>query len=248
MVCHCNCFGIAAASKVGHVDEDQGGRGVDGARSRARADPPHCFLVPPSLQVPVKRYNTLVPDIFPVAPPKFGPPPDAAAARKLGKLGEYLACNPHRAPKASRRLARKAAAELKRGRLGYVGLAAAAYQALLARLPPRDGALLGRELAAGPPAKNGGPVPPSLTRPHAHSVIGLLLRHPAQRKVVFSLSDGDGDTREARAQNIAASRLGITTIGIGIRHDVSFVYAQCVRVDDLADLGQTMFKHIKLAA
>jgi cobalamin biosynthesis protein CobT len=77
---------------------------------------------------------------------------------------------------------------------------------------------------------------------------GLLLRHPAQRKVVFSLSDGDGDTREARAQNIAASRLGITTIGIGIRHDVSFVYAQCVRVDDLADLGQTMFKHIKLAA
>jgi len=178
MACHCNCFGIAAASKVGHVDEDQGGRGVDGARSRARADPPRCFLVPPSLQVPVKRYNTLVPDIFPVAPPKFGPPPDAAAARKLGKLGEYLACNPHRAPKASRRLARKAAAELKRGRLGYVGLAAAAYQALLARLPPRDGALLGRELAAGPPAKNGGPVPPSLTRPHAHSVIGLLLRHP----------------------------------------------------------------------
>lgn len=77
---------------------------------------------------------------------------------------------------------------------------------------------------------------------------GLLLRHPAQRKVVFSLSDGDGDTKEARAQNIAASRLGITTIGIGIRHDVSFVYAQCVRVDDLADLGQTMFKHIKLAA
>jgi len=77
---------------------------------------------------------------------------------------------------------------------------------------------------------------------------GLLLRHPAQRKVVFALSDGDGDTREARAQNIAASRLGITTIGIGIRHDVSAVYAQCVRVDDLADLGQTMFKHIKLAA
>jgi hypothetical protein len=80
---------------------------------------------------------------------------------------------------------------------------------------------------------------------HAH---GLLLRHPAQRRVVFALSDGDGDVGAARAQNISAARLGITTIGVGIRHDVSAVYQQCVRVDDLADLGRVMFKHIKLAA
>jgi cobalamin biosynthesis protein CobT len=80
---------------------------------------------------------------------------------------------------------------------------------------------------------------------HAH---GLLLRHPAQRRVVFALSDGDGDVAAARAQNISAARLGVTTIGVGIRHDVSAVYQQCVRVDDLADLGRIMFKHIKLAA
>jgi cobalamin biosynthesis protein CobT len=80
---------------------------------------------------------------------------------------------------------------------------------------------------------------------HAHA---LLLRHPAQRRVVFSLSDGDGDVTAARAQNISAAALGITTIGVGIRHDVSAVYPQAVRVDNLADLGQVMFKHIKLAA
>ena len=65
MDCSCNCFGLAAASRV-----------------------------------PVKRYNTLVPDIFPVAPPRFGAPLDAASVRKCRKLAEYLACNPHRVPKA----------------------------------------------------------------------------------------------------------------------------------------------------
>ncbi len=64
MDCSCNCFGVAAASKV-----------------------------------PVKRYNLLVPDIFPRAAPPFTPGADPAAERKCKKLLEYLEKNPHRIPK-----------------------------------------------------------------------------------------------------------------------------------------------------
>ena len=76
----------------------------------------------------------------------------------------------------------------------------------------------------------------------------MLLRHPAQRRVCFSLTDGDGDVLESTVQVAAAAALGITTIGVGIRHDVSTVYPQSVRVNTLADLGGVMFKQLKLAA
>jgi Mg-chelatase subunit ChlD len=76
----------------------------------------------------------------------------------------------------------------------------------------------------------------------------MLLRHPAQRRVCFSLTDGDGDVLESTIQVAAAAALGITTIGVGIRHDVSTVYPQSVRVNTLADLGGVMFKQLKLAA
>jgi cobalamin biosynthesis protein CobT len=76
----------------------------------------------------------------------------------------------------------------------------------------------------------------------------MLLRHPAQRRVCFSLTDGDGDVCESTVQVAAAAALGITTIGVGIRHDVSTVYPQSVRVNTLADLGGVMFKQLKLAA
>jgi len=80
---------------------------------------------------------------------------------------------------------------------------------------------------------------------HAH---GLLLRHPARRRVCFALTDGDGQVRDAKAQVEAGTALGITTIGVGILHTVSHVYPQSVRVDTLADMGNMIFKHIKLAA
>jgi Mg-chelatase subunit ChlD len=80
---------------------------------------------------------------------------------------------------------------------------------------------------------------------HAH---GLLLRHSARRRVCFALTDGDGDVQAAIAQVESGARLGITTIGVGILHTVSHVYPQSVRVNTLDDLGNMIFKHIKLAA
>ena len=59
-------------------------------------------------------------------------------------------------PKASRRLARKAGVELRRGRLGYVRLSVAAYGDLLDALPPGDASLLAREVVEGPPVRGGG--------------------------------------------------------------------------------------------
>jgi cobalamin biosynthesis protein CobT len=79
----------------------------------------------------------------------------------------------------------------------------------------------------------------------AHS---LLLKNSANRRVCFSITDGDGDITQAHDQVISGAALGITTIGVGIGHDVSAVYPQSVRVDTLADLGNMIFKHIKLAA
>ena len=75
----------------------------------------------------------------------------------------------------------------------------------------------------------------------------LLARHE-QRKVVLSLTDGEGRISDARNQVEIGKRLGITTIGIGIQADVQRVYPNAIRIDDLADLGNASFKQIKLAA
>lgn len=86
----------------------------------------------------------------------------------------------------------------------------------------------------------------SMALSHAH---GLLLRHGAPRRVCFVLTDGDGnDVSATIAQVEAGQRLGITTIGVGILHGVGHVYPQSVRVNKLSDLGNLLFKHIKLAA
>jgi cobalamin biosynthesis protein CobT len=42
-------------------------------------------------------------------------------------------------------------------------------------------------------------------------------------------------------------RMGITTIGVGIKHDVSNVYSKAIEVNKLEDLGTATFKQIKLA-
>jgi hypothetical protein len=77
---------------------------------------------------------------------------------------------------------------------------------------------------------------------HAHS---LLHTRQTARKVCFVLTDGEGDTANTRAQAISGENLGITTIGIGIQHDVSKVYKHAVRVNRAADLGTAMFSKIK---
>ena len=80
---------------------------------------------------------------------------------------------------------------------------------------------------------------------HSHD---LLRGRPEQRKVCFVLTDGDGNVRDAKRQAKGGEALGITTIGVGICHDVSHVYPIAVRVDDPADLARVALGQIKLAA
>ena len=76
----------------------------------------------------------------------------------------------------------------------------------------------------------------------------MLHKRPEQRKVVFAITDGVGQPQDTRAQVNAGSRLGISTVGIGIQHDVQRVYPNAVRVDHLEDMATASFKQIKLAA
>ena len=76
----------------------------------------------------------------------------------------------------------------------------------------------------------------------------LLLQRSEQRKVVFVLTDGDGHRRAAKAQVQSGERLGITTIGVGIQHNVAGVYPKHINIEQVADLGTASFKQIKLAA
>lgn len=76
----------------------------------------------------------------------------------------------------------------------------------------------------------------------------LLLNRPEQRKIAFIITDGEGNPAEVKKQCAAGTRLGITTIGVGIENNVSRVYPQAVRVTSADDLGKVSFKQIKLAA
>jgi hypothetical protein len=77
---------------------------------------------------------------------------------------------------------------------------------------------------------------------------GLLMQRREERKVMFVITDGDGHRRYAREQVKVGERLGITTIGVGIQHNVSGVFENNVHVATIADLGSASFKQIKLAA
>ena len=59
------------------------------------------FGIAAASKVPVKRYNLLVPDIFPRNAPPLTMAVDLSMERKYKKLYEYLEKNPHRIPKAS---------------------------------------------------------------------------------------------------------------------------------------------------
>lgn len=57
------------------------------------------FGRPPASKQAVKRYNLLVPDIFPITPPRVDEDLPAAVIKKIEKLGEYLSKNQQRATK-----------------------------------------------------------------------------------------------------------------------------------------------------
>ena len=59
----------------------------------------NCFGIASSSRFPVKRYNLLVPDIFPKKNPDVSPKVEASTERKYKKLTEYVEKNPHRGPK-----------------------------------------------------------------------------------------------------------------------------------------------------
>ncbi len=52
--------------------------------------PCNCFGIAASSRRPVKRYNLLVPNVFPKQPPPFAEELDATTHRTLKKLFEYL--------------------------------------------------------------------------------------------------------------------------------------------------------------
>jgi Mg-chelatase subunit ChlD len=76
----------------------------------------------------------------------------------------------------------------------------------------------------------------------------MLHGRSESRKVVFVITDGQGQTTDVRAQCGSGVALGITTIGVGIALDVSESYPVSVTVEDAANLGKVAFKQIKLAA
>jgi len=76
----------------------------------------------------------------------------------------------------------------------------------------------------------------------------LLAQRHERRKIAFVITDGRGQPDAVRQQVTSGNALGVTTIGIGIKADVSDIYGQAVTVSDIADLGNASFKQIKLAA
>ena len=80
---------------------------------------------------------------------------------------------------------------------------------------------------------------------YAHS---LLLNRQEERKVCFLLTDGIGKADACREQALSGESLGITTIGIGIRNDLSHIYNNAVTIEKIEDMGTVAFDKLKLAA
>jgi Mg-chelatase subunit ChlD len=80
---------------------------------------------------------------------------------------------------------------------------------------------------------------------YAHQI---LAKRNERRKIVFVVTDGRGEPDAVRQQVNSGNAFGVTTIGMGIKSDVSDIYPNSVEVRDMADLGNASFKQIKLAA
>jgi len=91
----------------------------------------------------------------------------------------------------------------------------------------------------------GGGTNDSTALQYAH---GLLLNRQEERRVCFMMTDGIGDSDQCREQAITGENLGITTIGIGIRADVSYIYKNAVTIEKIEDMGTVAFDKLKLAA
>jgi hypothetical protein len=148
----------------------------------------NCFGVATAAKVPVKRYNLLVPAIFPVTEPN----PDKALSigieKNIHRLSDYLERNEHRIPKASRRLARSVHDYLKRKKFGYVRVGVEAFQVLVHACESRFARLYAQELLLRFPKKatrfeslhreqNGhsGTIEAGKNRQYESSVVGALL-------------------------------------------------------------------------
>ena len=59
----------------------------------------NCFGVATAARVPVKRYNLLVPAIFPVTEPNVHKPVSIGVEKNIKRLSDYLERNEHRIPK-----------------------------------------------------------------------------------------------------------------------------------------------------
>jgi len=76
-----------------------------------------------------------------------------------------------------------------------------------------------------------------------------LMRHPAQRKVMLALTDGNGQRYITAEQADAARALGITVIGLGIQMDASRTWGDdSAVINTVADLGTVAFGRMKAAA
>ncbi|KAK9811710.1 hypothetical protein WJX72_008813 [[Myrmecia] bisecta] len=160
----------------------------------------NCFGIAASSKRPIKRYNLLVPDIFPRKQPSFSDKLDSSIERKIKKLFEYLEKNVHRGPKVSRRLARKINTELRAERFGYVKLAVFAYVYLLEHMNDPQSNLFAKEVVVEPVDKHKGYFS-DIIGLHMYSVVGTLLRHRfaeirtlgAQLLAQFVQAQGDAD-------------------------------------------------------
>ena len=91
----------------------------------------------------------------------------------------------------------------------------------------------------------GGGTNDSTALQYAH---GLLLNRQEERKVCFVLTDGIGEPDQCKEQAITGENLGITTIGVGIRSDLTHIYKNAVAIEKIEDLGTVAFDKLKLAA
>ncbi len=114
----------------------------------------NCFGVATAAKVPVKRYNLLVPAIFPVTEPNPDRPLSVGVEKNISRLSEYLGRNEHRIPKASRRLARTIHADLKRKRMGYVKVGVEAFLVLVHACDSRFARLYAQELLVRYPKRS----------------------------------------------------------------------------------------------
>ena len=76
-----------------------------------------------------------------------------------------------------------------------------------------------------------------------------LIRHPAERKVMIALTDGQGEIWRTSQQRQAAEALGIRVIGIGIQEHVEDTWGSySVMIRKVSDLGSVAFGKMKAAA